>query len=41
MRWTVNDQFSIKYIFGYTDYFYDRTSDYELTWNTNASGGPA
>src|SRR5262249_8771266 len=23
MRWTINDQFSIKYIFGYTDYFYD------------------
>ena len=35
MRWTINDQFSIKYIFGYTDYFYDRTSDVDLTSNTN------
>ncbi len=35
IRWTVNDTFSIKYIFGYTDYFYDRTSDTELTSNTN------
>ena len=35
MRWTVNDQFSIKYIFGYTDYFYDRTSDVDLTSNTD------
>jgi len=38
IRWTVNDQFSIKYIFGYTDYFYDRTSDTELSSNTNAFG---
>ena len=29
-------QFSIKYIFGYTDYFYDRTSDVDLTSNTDA-----
>ncbi len=35
MRWTVNDTFSIKYIFGYTDYFYDRTTDTELTSNTD------
>ncbi len=35
IRWTINDQFSIKYIFGYTDYFYDRTSDTELTSNTD------
>ncbi len=31
--WTVSDQFSMKYIFGYTDYFYDRTSDVDLTSN--------
>ncbi len=36
IRWTVNDTFSIKYIFGYTDYFYDRTSDVDLSSNTNA-----
>ncbi len=35
IRWTINDQFSIKYIFGYTDYFYDRTTDTELTSNTD------
>jgi outer membrane receptor protein involved in Fe transport len=35
IRWTVNDQFSMKYIFGYTDYFYDRTSDVDLSSNTN------
>ena len=35
VRWTVNDTFSIKYIFGYTDYFYDRTSDVDLSSNTN------
>ena len=35
IRWTINDTFSIKYIFGYTDYFYDRTTDTELTSNTN------
>ena len=41
IRWTVNDQFSIKYIFGYTDYFYDRTSDVDLSSNTNSfSTGP-
>ena len=38
IRWTVNDQFSIKYIFGYTDYFYDRTTDFDLSSNTNANG---
>ncbi len=31
--WTVSDQFSLKYIFGYTDYFYDRASDVDLTSN--------
>ncbi len=36
IRWTVSDTFSIKYIFGYTDYFYDRTSDVDLTSNTDA-----
>ena len=36
MRWTVNDTLSIKYIFGYTDYFYDRTTDTDLTSNTDA-----
>ena len=35
IRWTLSDTFSMKYIFGYTDYFYDRTSDTELTSNTN------
>ncbi len=41
IRWTINDQLSIKYIFGYTDYFYDRTSDTELSSNTNTfSTGP-
>ena len=34
----MNDTFSIKYIFGYTDYFYDRTTDTELTSNTNTFG---
>jgi outer membrane receptor protein involved in Fe transport len=33
ISWQVNDQFSLKYIFGYTDYFYDRTSDVDLTDN--------
>ena len=32
-NWTISDQFSMKYIFGYTDYFYDRTSDVDLTSN--------
>jgi outer membrane receptor protein involved in Fe transport len=31
ITWTVNDQFTMKYIFGYTDYFYDRTTDTDLT----------
>lgn len=31
--WTPSDKFSMKYIFGYTDYFYDRTSDVDLTSN--------
>ena len=36
MTWTVDDQITIKYIFGYTDYFYDRTTDSDLTSNTDA-----
>jgi outer membrane receptor protein involved in Fe transport len=35
ITWEINDKFSVKYIFGYTDYFYDRTSDVDLTSNTN------
>jgi iron complex outermembrane receptor protein len=31
--WQATDQLGIKYIFGYTDYFYDRTSDVDLTSN--------
>ncbi len=31
--WDISDGFSVKYIFGYTDYFYDRTSDDDLTSN--------
>jgi outer membrane receptor protein involved in Fe transport len=31
ITWQLSDQFSLKYIFGYTDYFYDRTSDVDLT----------
>ena len=29
--WDINDWLSTKYIFGYTDYFYDRTTDADLT----------
>lgn len=29
--WDINDKFGMKYIFGYTDYFYDRSSDVDLT----------
>ncbi len=36
LQWDVNDMLSMKYIFGYTDYFYDRTSDRDLTSNPNA-----
>ena len=32
--WEVNDWLALKYIFGYTDYFYDRSSDVDLTSNT-------
>ncbi len=32
--WSINDRFAVKYIFGYTDYFYDRSSDTDLTSNT-------
>ena len=35
LNWDVNDYLSLKYIFGYTDYFYDRTSDRDLTNNPN------
>ena len=31
--WDVSDKFGLKYIFGYTDYFYDRTTDVDLTSN--------
>ena len=34
VNWRFGDRFSIKYIFGYTDYFYDRTSDVDLTDST-------
>jgi outer membrane receptor protein involved in Fe transport len=33
VTWAVNDKLSLKYIFGYTDYFYDRTTDTDLTSN--------
>jgi iron complex outermembrane recepter protein len=33
-QWQLNDRLAAKYIFGYTDYFYDRTSDVDLTDNT-------
>ena len=36
MEWDVNDMLSVKYVFGYTDYFYDRTSDRDLTSNVNS-----
>ena len=29
----MNDRLTVKYIFGYTDYFYDRTTDRDLTSN--------
>ncbi len=32
--WEVNDWLALKYIFGYTDYFYDRSTDVDLTSNT-------
>ena len=31
--WQLSDMWSVKYIFGYTDYFYDRTTDTDLTDN--------
>ncbi|NKB96988.1 MAG: TonB-dependent receptor plug domain-containing protein [Pseudomonadales bacterium] len=31
VMWDINDKFGMKYIFGYTDYFYDRSSDTDLT----------
>ena len=33
VTWEINDKWSLKYIFGYTDYFYDRESDVDLTSN--------
>ncbi len=36
IEWDVNDRLTLKYIFGYTDYFYDRTTDRDLTSNPNA-----
>jgi outer membrane receptor protein involved in Fe transport len=36
MELDVNDMLSVKYVFGYTDYFYDRTSDRDLTSNVNS-----
>ena len=33
IMWDINEKFGIKYIFGYTDYFYDRSSDVDLTSN--------
>lgn len=33
VNWEVTEDFAVKYIFGYTDYFYDRTSDVDLTSN--------
>ena len=35
-NWVVNDWLTVKYIFGYTDYFYDRRTDDDLTSNTFA-----
>ena len=32
--WDISDTFAMKYIFGYTDYFYDRSSDVDLTSST-------
>ncbi len=29
--WDITEEFSLKYIFGYTDYFYDRNTDDDLT----------
>ena len=34
--WKANDWLTVKYIYGYTDYFYDRTTDDDLTSNTFA-----
>ena len=36
LDWDATDWLSVKYVFGYTDYFYDRTSDDDLTSNTFA-----
>ncbi|HSG90468.1 MAG TPA: TonB-dependent receptor [Pseudomonadales bacterium] len=35
-EWDVNEMLRVKYIGGYTDYFYDRTTDRDLTGNPNA-----
>ncbi len=34
INWDINDSNTIKYIFGYTDYFYDRITDDDLTGST-------
>ena len=34
--WDLNDRHSFKYIFGYTDYFYDRITEDDLTANPQA-----
>ena len=34
VKWDINEKFGMKYIFGYTDYFYDRASDVDLTSST-------
>lgn len=36
MEFDLNQMLSMKYVFGYTDYFYDRTSDRDMTSNPNA-----
>ncbi len=33
VMWELSNKFAMKYIFGYTDYFYDRESDVDLTSN--------
>ncbi|MEM1229252.1 MAG: TonB-dependent receptor [Pseudomonadota bacterium] len=36
LQWDLNDTLTVKYVFGYTDFFYDRTTDRDLTSNTAA-----
>ncbi len=33
VNWQYSDRFSVKYVFGYSDFFYDRTTDVDLTNN--------